>query len=101
MTLTATVAAVSPGTGTPTGTVQFYNGTTALGSPDDTRRRGRHADDHDALTTGDNSITAEYSGDPNFVASTSPAVTVTLAATATSTTTVTFSPSSPVLWRQP
>ena len=32
VTLTATVQAVSPGAGTPTGTVQFFNGTTSLGT---------------------------------------------------------------------
>ena len=49
----------------------------------------------DTLSSGANSIMAQYEGDNNFVGSTSPIVTVTLATTATSTTTVTYSPSSP------
>ena len=95
VTLTATVTAVSPGAGTPTGTVQFYQRHDRAGEP-------RHISGGvatlttTALPTGDNSITAQYSGDTNFDASTSPAVTVTVAATATSTTTLTFSPSAPV-----
>ena len=95
VTLTATVSAASPGTGTPTGNVQFYNGTTALGSPV-TISGGVATLVTAALTTGSNSITAQYLGDANFIASTSPVVPVTVAATATSATVVTFSPSSPV-----
>ena len=52
-----------------------------------------------ALSTGDNSITAEYSGDSNFNASTAPAVTSRSRPTATSTTTLTFTPSSPSMDR--
>ena len=41
VTLTATVAAASPGAGTPTGTVNFYNdGTTLLGGGTIIERRG-------------------------------------------------------------
>ena len=94
VTLTATVTAVSPGAGTPTGTIQFYNGTTALGSPV-TISGGVASLTTTALAAGANSITAQYSGDSNFMTSTSPAVSVTLAPTATSSTTVTFSPSTP------
>ena len=94
VTLTATVSAVSPGAGAPTGTVQFFNGSTSLGTA--TISGGVASLVTSALGTGTNSVTAQYSGDTNFVASTSPAVSITVAATATSTTTVTFSPASPV-----
>ena len=33
MTLTATVAAVSPGAGTPTGSVEFFSGTNSISAP--------------------------------------------------------------------
>ncbi len=94
VTLTASVAAVSPGLGTPTGTVEFFSGTTPLGTATITAGVANLVTT--AIPTGDNSITAQYSGDTNFAVSTSPAVTVTVAATATSTTTLTFSPSAPV-----
>ena len=89
--LTATVSAASPGSGTPTGTVQFFNGTTPLGSA--TLTDGVASLTSDTLSSGANSVTAQYDGDDNFVGSTSPIVTVTLLTTATSTTTVTYSPS--------
>jgi trimeric autotransporter adhesin len=94
VTLTATVAPVSPGAGTPTGTVQFFSGTTPLGSG--TLSAGVATIETSSLLAGANSITASYAGDTNFSSSTSPAVTVNVAATANSTTTVTFSPSAPV-----
>ena len=94
VTLTATVTAVSPGAGTPTGTVQFFNGTTSLGT--ETLTSGVATLATTALPTGANSITAAYSGDTNFASNTSPAVTMTVASTPTSTTTITASPSSSV-----
>ena len=59
----------------PTGSVQFFDGTTALGSPVALN------DELATLTTtqlsnGANSLTAEYSGDSNFSSSTSPAAAV-------------------------
>ena len=94
VTLTATVAAVSPGAGTPTGSVHFFDGTTSLGSG--TLTGGVATLTTSVLHIGANSITAQYSGDANFAVNTSPAVTVTVAAAATSSTTVSFSPSTPV-----
>jgi len=63
------------GVAAPTGTVQFFDGTTALGSPVALN------DELATLTTtqlsnGVNSITAAYSGDSNFSSSTSPATSV-------------------------
>jgi autotransporter-associated beta strand protein len=90
VTLTATVAPTT-GTGTPTGTVQFVNGTTDLGSPVTLNSSGVATLATTKLTTGSNSITAVYSGDSTYSTSTSAAVPVTVAQ-ASSTTTVTTSP---------
>jgi autotransporter-associated beta strand protein len=80
----ATVAPASPGAGSPTGTVQFFNGTTSLGT--ETLSSGVATLTTSALPIGTNSITATYSGDTNFTTSASTAVTVTVAQTATTTT---------------
>ena len=95
ITLTATIAVVSPGGGTPTGTVEFLNGTTSLGT-ETLNGSGVAMLATTALPAGANSITAMYQGDTNYTASTSPVVTVTVAAAATATTTLTFSPAAPV-----
>ena len=94
VTFSATVEAVSPGGGTPTGTVQFMNGTNPLGAAV-TLSSGTASLASSALALGPNSITAVYSGDTNFLGDTSTATTVTVAQ-ATTTTTVTSTPSSPV-----
>ena len=65
--MSATVAPVSPGTGTPTGTVDFYDGATYLGSS--TLSSGMATFATSALAVGDHTITAYYSGDSNFAAS--------------------------------
>ncbi len=93
VTLTATVASTISGSPNPTGSVQFFNGTTSLGMG--TLSGGVATLVTSSLATGPNAITAQYAGDSNFSASTSPVVNVTVAATANSTTTVTFSPSAP------
>src|SRR5262249_5363096 len=68
VTFTATVAAVAPGAGTPTGTVTFIDGNGVLGTfavgPD-----GTAAVTTNSATAGGNAITASYSGDANFTAS--------------------------------
>jgi autotransporter-associated beta strand protein len=92
--LTATVTAADPGSGTPTGTVQFFNGSDSLGTAN--LMSGVASLPAATLSTGANAITAQYGGDNDFNGSVSPVVSVTLATTATSSTTVTFSPSSPV-----
>ncbi len=68
-------ATVSPSTAT--GTVQFKDGTTAIGAPV-ALVNGVAVLPHTFTTEGDHSITAEYSGAPGFVASASPAFTVTV-----------------------
>jgi Bacterial Ig-like domain (group 3) len=70
VTFTAQVSAVSPGAGTPTGSVEFFDGTTDLGPA--TLFGGAANISTSALTVGSHSITAEYSGDnANYLASTS------------------------------
>jgi len=100
VTLTATVSGVAPGTGTPTGTVQFYDGTTLLGSHGLTS--GVAALVTTKLATGTGSITAVYVASADYLTSTSSALSqvvdkantkVTLAASpnpSTSGATVTF-----------
>lgn len=78
VTLTATVTPVS-GTGTPTGTVTFLNGTTTLGTA--TVSGGTASVTTTSLPAGTDTVTAEYGGDANVTGSTSgpQAVTVSTA----------------------
>jgi hypothetical protein len=84
VTLKATIAPVSPGAGTPTGTVNFYNNvSTLLGT--ETLSSGVATLTTTALALGANSITAIYQGDTNFITSTSPAVTANVLQASTTT----------------
>lgn len=65
---TATVAAIAPGGGTPTGTVTFMDGSVVLGTVA-VGTGGRATFATSFAATGGHAITAAYSGDPNFVAS--------------------------------
>jgi hypothetical protein len=69
LTITATVSSSTPGT--PTGTVTFLSGTTTLGSSA-LNAGGVATLSMATLTVGTDGITATYSGDANFSASTSP-----------------------------
>jgi hypothetical protein len=69
VTLTATVAPVLPGAGTPTGTVAFFNGGTSLGTG--TVSGGVATISTSTLPVGTLSLTAVYSGDAKFNTSTS------------------------------
>ncbi len=92
--LSATVAPTS-GSGTPTGSVSFMDGTNTLAVV--SLSNGEASYSTTTLAVGVHSITAVYSGDSNFSGSTStPAYSVTVtAATPTSTnTTLSASPSS-------
>ena len=71
VTITAKLVAVSPGTGTPTGTVRFMNGTTSLGTA--TLSSGAGSITTSSLPTGTNTITTIYSGDTDFQGSTTSA----------------------------
>jgi probable HAF family extracellular repeat protein len=71
--LTATVTAVAPGAGTPTGTppatgVTFYDGATALGMAG-LNSAATATFSTSSLTTGNHNLTASYTGDANFTGS--------------------------------
>jgi hypothetical protein len=74
VTLTATVSSI--GGGAPSGTVAFQEGSTVLGTS--TLSDGAATYSATSLRVGDNTITAVYSGDANFQASISPALTQTI-----------------------
>ena len=86
VTLKATVAAAAPGSGTPTGTVTFYDGSTVLGTA--TLSGGAASLKTSALPVGADAITAVYNGDSDFTKGTSAALglTVTQASTTTGLT---------------
>jgi hypothetical protein len=65
VTLTATVSAVAPGAGLPTGSVTFLDGTTTLGSAL-LNGAGQASITTSTLAVGSHSITANYGGDGNF-----------------------------------
>jgi len=65
-------ASLTSSAGTPTGTVSFYDGTTLLGTQ--ALAAGSAAYTTSALAAGAHSITAAYSGDGNFAAVTSSAI---------------------------
>jgi hypothetical protein len=69
VTFTATITAVAPGGGTPTGTVTFEDGSTALAIG--TLSGGTASFSTSALSVGTQSITVVYGADSNFKASTS------------------------------
>jgi len=73
VTFTATVTAASPGSGTPTGSVEFYDGSTDLG-PGTFDGTGTATFATSTLSVGAHSITGVYSGDTNFTTSTSAVV---------------------------
>ncbi|GAA3547628.1 beta strand repeat-containing protein [Nocardioides daeguensis] len=94
--LTASVAAVSPGSGTPTGTVTFYADGSPLGAvPLAASGAGSVATlDVDDLAPGAHQVTARYAGDADYLASESEALTHTvIAGTAVVATTTTLSSS--------
>ena len=94
VTFTATVAPISPATGTPSGSVTFFNGSTPLGLPA-TLVAGQASLTTSTLPVGNNnSITASYSGDINFNGTTS-APTFQAVNQGSTTTTLTVSSSSP------
>ncbi len=85
VTFTATVTAIPPGSGTPTGTVQFKDGSSPLGAPIALNGSGIAQVSTSTLGPAAHGISAEYSGDASFAASTGalPTQTVNRAATAT------------------
>ena len=69
MTFTATISVTSPGSGTPTGTVTFYDGANRVGTGDVSG--GIATFSTSTLSVGTHSIKAVYGGDTNFKTSTS------------------------------
>src|SRR6266446_202299 len=67
VTFTATVTSSA---GSPTGTVQFKDGGTNLGSPQTLNGSGVATFSTSSLIAGLHTITADYNGDPNFLSST-------------------------------
>lgn len=84
VTLSATVSAVAPGSGTVTGSVTFNDGATVLGTV--TLAGGSASLAVTTLTGGSHSLTANYAASGNFAASASTAVTQTVNAASTTTT---------------
>jgi hypothetical protein len=81
----------SSGSGTPTGSVTFLDGTTSIGAA--TLSGGAGSVSSSMLAVGTHTITAMYSGDANFSGSTSRAVSVTVVAPAKLGTVTTVSSS--------
>lgn len=94
-------ATVTSALGTPTGSVQFYDGAVALGSAA-TLWGGQAVISDASLAIGTHSITVQYAGDPNYLSSASSVYphnvndvpTSTLTGTPTRTATVTDTPTS-------
>jgi hypothetical protein len=70
-------AVVSVEIGTPTGTVTFMEGSTALGTVT-LDATGSAAFQYGGFTTGKHAISAVYGGDANFAAATSPTITLSV-----------------------
>ncbi len=75
-TVDRTVSGTAPGAGTPTGAIEFFNGSASLGTGSLSGNTATISTS--ALGIGSNSIIAVYSGDNNFSTSTSPAITQTV-----------------------
>jgi hypothetical protein len=98
VTLTAVVTAVAPGAGTPTGSVQFFVGTTSLGTS--SLSGGNAVITTTTLPLGTDSLTAQYLGDADFMVSTSSTVSVTINPSGHSTTTTLSSSANPSVFGQ-
>jgi hypothetical protein len=91
VTFTATVAPAS-GSGVPTGSVNFFDGTTQIGSGV-LNGSGMATFSSSSLAVGTHSVTAVYAGDTNFSGSTSGVASVTIVAAAKTNTTTALSAS--------
>jgi hypothetical protein len=95
--ITASVSAVAPGSGTPTGTVTFTDGGTTIGTA--TLSSGQTSISLSTLTVGSHSIAATYQGDSNFTAGVSAAFSQSILSLPPTTTTLSSS-SNPALFGQ-
>jgi len=86
ITFTATVKAVAPGTGTPTGTVKFMDGATTMGSGALSGGVAHYATSN--RTVGTHSITAVYVASTDYNTSTSAVLSQVVDKTSTTTTVV-------------
>ena len=86
VTFTATVAVVSPGTGTPTGSVRFFDNGVAILATASTNASGVATFTTPNLSTGPHSITASFLGTASYGPSTSTALSETITQSATTTT---------------
>jgi Big-like domain-containing protein/NHL repeat-containing protein len=99
VTFTATVTQAS-GTTKPSGTVQFKDGTTNIGTPV-TLANGTATSTGQTLTAGTHQITAVYTpADATFTGSTSPALTQTINAPTTNAPVITVNPTTAVPGQQ-
>ena len=79
VTFTAQVKTSTVGSGSPTGTVTFFDGAATLGTATlDSTGRARFTATGFALAARTHTITARYNGDANFLVSTSTALTQTV-----------------------
>ena len=86
VTSTATVTALAPGSGTPSGTATFMDGAASIsGCIAEPLINGVATCSVTYPGVGSHAITAVYSGDPNFAGSTSPSLTQTVSPASTST----------------
>ncbi len=94
VTFTASVSVVSPGTGTPSGSVQFRDGATNLGAPVPLDASGNAQLVWSTLPIGGRTITAVFTPSAGFVTSTSPNLGHTVNK-ADTTVTFSFTPAAP------
>jgi hypothetical protein len=92
VTLTAAVSVVAPGAGSPGGIVQFFDGSTLLGSA--ALAVGAASLTTNGFSAGNHTISATYAGDGSFVASSGTGALTVKTSAASSTTAVTSSDSS-------
>ncbi len=77
VTLTASVTAIAPGAGTPTGVVTFLDGATTLGTST-LNDAATAIFGTSSLSAGSHNLTASYAGDTNFTTSTSTPMVLTV-----------------------
>ncbi len=78
VTITATVTANAPGSGTPTGSVDFFDTTTSVDLGSVALSGGAASLSTTALSSGTHAITVTYSGDSNFLTSSAATSTITM-----------------------